>query len=440
MKYVGVSSEEKITNLREALRLKKADAFVVVALDEVAWLFNIRGNDVEFNPVVLSYALVTLDSATLYLDEHKITEEVREHVSHAAIKPYAQIYDDLKTLAQEDNVKVWIDPAKSTLAIKACLKECTLIEENSPLSIPKAIKSKVELDGLRNSSIRDSVALVNYFSWLEKEVVANAGKWTEVTAADKLHQFRGEQELYVSESFETISSVGPNGAVIHYAPKKDSCASLSPDALYLCDSGGQYKDGTTDVTRTMHFGEASPHERRCYTRVLQGHIDLARAVFPDGTSGHKLDIIARMPLWADGLDYCHGTGHGYGSYLNVHEGPTLISYRESTRGVYFSNPLKPNMTVTIEPGYYEDGKFGIRIENCVIVVKADTAHQFGGKEYYGFEPLTLVPMDLKLIVAEMLSREQKEWLNAYHARVRDTISPFVEGTALAWLMRNTEPI
>jgi len=271
----------------------------------------------------------------------------------------------------------------------------------------------------------------------------------------------------VSKSFDTISSTGANGAIIHYKPAPDTCAIINKDHFYLCDSGGQYRcdiihsllccslmparplthvlsldasNGTTDVTRTFHFGQPSEHERRCYTRVLQCHIALARTVFPHGTTGHKLDVISRTPLWEDGLDFRHGTGHGFGSFLNVHEGPTLISFRESTRGCYFSTPLRANMTVTIEPGYYEDGHFGIRIENCYRIVDAKTPHNFGGTKFYAFEPFTLVPIQMRAVDASLLTHEQRAWINAYHATVAERLSPHLTGAALEWVLRETRPI
>ncbi|KAJ7535907.1 hypothetical protein O6H91_12G050400 [Diphasiastrum complanatum] len=313
----------------------------------------------------------------------------------------------------------------------------------------------VELEGLRNAHIRDGVAVVSYLAWLDgqmQELYGAAGyflengshkrkrteeeKLTEVSVSDKLEEFRSKQQHFMGLSFETISSVGSNAAIIHYAPKPESCAELHADSMYLCDSGGQYLDGTTDVTRTVHFGKPSAHEKECFTQVLQGHIGLDTAVFPNGTTGHALDILARVPLWKYGLDYRHGTGHGVGSFLNVHEGPHLISFRPQARNV----AIQASMTVTDEPGYYEDGNFGIRLENVLIVKEARTAFNFGDKGYLAFEHITWVPFQAKLIDLPLLSPIEMNWVDQYHAECRDKLSPYLSGSELEWLVKATEPL
>ncbi|KAG0333430.1 hypothetical protein BG000_009159, partial [Podila horticola] len=300
-----------------------------------------------------------------------------------------------------------------------------------------AIKNDTELEGMRQCHLRDSAALINYFAWLEEQL-ANGVELDEADGAERLEQFRAEQAGFVGLSFDTISSTGPNGAIIHYKPEKPNAARINPDLVYLCDSGGQYIDGTTDVTRTLHFKTPSAHEKRCFTRVLQGHISIDSAVFPDGTSGYLLDVLARRALWSDGLDFRHGTGHGVGAFLNVHEGP----HGCGTRIAYNDIPLVPGMTLTNEPGYYEDGKFGIRIENVMLVRKADTLHNFGGRGYYGFEHVTLVPMQIKLIERSLLTHLEIEWINAYHAECLEKVSPFLakDSPGLKWLQREAVSI
>lgn len=423
LKYAGKSSAEKITQIQELVKKEGAEALVVAALDEVAWLLNVRGSDIAFTPLVFSFVLLTLDGVTWFIDSSKLTDEVREHTKHVTIAPYEEVTNALAALNRGGKrTKVWLDPSKCSMALFEQVPEEQQHTSNSPIARPQATKNAVELEGLRASSVRDSGALVEYFHWLEKEVTAGT-ELDECSVAAKLHDIRSGKHLFFSESFDTISSAGANGAIIHYKPKKGSCAKVTADSLYLCDSGAQFFDGTTDITRTMHFGIPTAHEKRCFTRVLQGHIAVARAVFPHGTSAEKLDILARLPLWQDGLDFRHGTGHGVGCFLGVHEGPTLISYKTRETGHYFINPMEVGMTVTIEPGYYEDGSFGIRIENDMIVVEKETPHQFGDVKYLGFESLTLVPIQTKLVDASLLSDSELSWLNDYNARCYSVVGP-----------------
>jgi Xaa-Pro aminopeptidase len=261
-------------------------------------------------------------------------------------------------------------------------------------------------------------------------------KLTEVTASDKLEEFRASKEHFRGLSFPTISSVGPNAAIIHYSPEAETCAELDADKIYLFDSGAQYLDGTTDITRTVHFGKPSAHEKACYTAVLKGHIALGEARFPNGTNGHALDILARVPLWKYGLDYRHGTGHGIGSYLNVHEGPHLISFRPQARNV----PLHASMTVTDEPGYYEDGNFGIRLENVLVIKEADTKFNFGDKGYLSFEHITWAPYQMKLIDLSLLTPEEINWVNSYHSKCKDILAPYMNESEIAWLKKATDPV
>ncbi|KAI7882418.1 Creatinase/aminopeptidase [Lichtheimia hyalospora FSU 10163] len=438
--FAGKSHADKLEDLRKYIIEKGAYGVVVSALDEVAWLFNLRGSDVECNPVFYSYAIISKADAVLYVDPAKVPDTVKEHLgSHVTLKPYDAIFDDLRKLSETLGAsgEKLIANSKTSLAVEVAAGKDNIQEERSFINDAKAIKNDAELKGMRDCHLRDAAALVHYFAWLENQLKAGT-QLDEVDGADKLESFRAQQADYVGLSFDTISSTGENGAIIHYKPEKDACKVIDIKQIYLCDSGGQYKDGTTDVTRTYHFGEPTAYEKRCFTRVLQGHIAVDSAVFPQGTTGFLLDPFARHALWKDGLDFRHGTGHGVGSFLNVHEGPQGIGVRIA----YNDTPLAVGMTVTDEPGYYEDGKFGIRIENVLIVRKADTPNNFGDRGYLGFEHVTLVPIGLNLIDKELLSPDEKKWVNEYHAECLAKIGPLVasDPDAVAWLKRETTPI
>jgi Xaa-Pro aminopeptidase len=306
----------------------------------------------------------------------------------------------------------------------------------------KAVKNETELNGMRACHIRDGAAMCNFFDWVERVLegeLLHMVPLNEVTVADRLELFRKEQKDFMGLSFPTISGSGPNGAVIHYHPMRDTCREVNTKELYLVDSGAQYRDGTTDITRTVHFGKPSDLERETFTRVLQGHNQLARAVFPPTTVGPTLDVLARAPLWKLGLDYRHGTGHGVGHFLNVHEGPHGI-HMPSRQGSGLTTPLQPGMVVTNEPGYYHDGQFGIRIESVLVVNKAKTSHKMDGKDYLCFETITMCPIQRKLINTSLLTAEEVDWLNTYHNTVWERVSPLLEGSAKAWLKRNCLPI
>ncbi|XP_060675011.1 aminopeptidase P1 isoform X1 [Ziziphus jujuba] len=457
MEFSGRSVADKLKDLREKLIQEKARGIIITALDEVAWLYNIRGSDVSYCPVVHAYAIVTSSSAFFYVDKRKVSSEVNLYFEENGIevREYSAVSSDVTLLAsnklnskkaettgngtteaEENNYDlIWADPGSCCYALYIKLNSDKVLLQQSPLALAKALKNPVELEGLKKAHIRDGAAVVQYLVWLDKqmqEIYGASGyflegeevtkkkqlqtlKLTEVTASDKLESFRAAKEHFRGLSFPTISSVGPNAAIIHYAPQAEACAELNPDSIYLFDSGAQYLDGTTDITRTVHFGKPSEHEKACYTAVLKGHIALGNARFPNGTNGNALDILARVPLWKNGLDYRHGTGHGIGSYLNVHEGPHLISFRPHARNV----PLQSSMTVTDEPGYYEDGSFGIRLENVLIIKEADTKFNFGDKGYLSFEHITWAPYQTKLIDLSLLTPEELGWLNAYHTKCRD---------------------
>ncbi|CAL4987706.1 unnamed protein product [Urochloa decumbens] len=475
VEFAGRSVSEKIKELREKLVHEKASAIIITALDEVAWLYNIRGSDVDYSPVVHSYAIVTLHNAFFYVDKRKVTVEVQKYMAGNGIdiREYETVQSDANLLATgklkssvdgendiNDNevgsLKIWIDSGSCCLALYSKLSPDQVLTLQSPIALPKAVKNPTELDGLRKAHIRDGAAVVQYLAWLDNQMQENYGasgyfneirgahkkenikgtKLTEVSVSDKLEGFRSTKEHFRGLSFPTISSVGPNAAVIHYKPEANTCSEMDADKIYLCDSGAQYLDGTTDITRTVHFGKPSEHEKSCYTAVLKGHIALDIAVFPNGTTGHSLDILSRAPLWREGLDYRHGTGHGIGSYLNVHEGPHLISFRPSARNV----PLQASMTVTDEPGYYEDGSFGIRLENVLICKEANAKFNFGEKGYLSFEHITWAPYQAKLIDTKLLTPVEIEWVNTYHSDCRNILEPYLNEQEKEWLRKATEPV
>ncbi|OCH85295.1 Creatinase/aminopeptidase [Obba rivulosa] len=441
VKFSGEAHGDKIKRVRDELRAKDVRGMVVNMLDEIAWLFNLRGSDIDFNPVFFAYAVVTLDKAVLFVNESQVDQTVRAHLGkEVEIEPYDGFFGYLKRLGAElelskDSQLLIGD--KASLAIAETLGAENVLVTRSPVADLKAVKNPVEVEGFRQSHIRDGAALVRYFAWLEEQLNADA-RLSESEAADQLEKFRSEMDLFKGLSFPTISATGPNAAIVHYGPDPNDCATVRKDQVYLCDSGGQYLDGTTDVTRTLHFGTPTPEEKRAFTRVLQGHIAIDTGIFPNGTSGYIIDSWARRPLWEDGLDYRHGTGHGVGHFLNVHEGPHGIGVRIA----YNSTALKAGMTVSNEPGYYADGRFGIRIENVVIVREAKTPNNFGDKGYLGFEHVTMCPIGKNLVDSELLGAREREWLDAYHAEVLENLSPLLknDARALEWLKRECSPL
>ncbi|KAF7313869.1 RNA helicase [Mycena chlorophos] len=440
VKFSGESHLSKLARLREEMskRDPKAHAMAITMLDEVAWLFNLRGADIAYNPVFFAYAIVTLDKATLFVNPGQLDEETRKVLGgEVEIKDYDAFFGALKDLGGAvDGSKVLLGD-KSSLAVAEAVGEGKYTLALSPIAEMKAIKNTTELEGFRQSHIRDGAALARYFAWLEEQL-NNGVVLNESQAADQLEKYRSELDLFVGLSFPTISSTGPNGAIIHYSPDANDCAVVKQDQIYLCDSGAQFLDGTTDVTRTWHFGTPTDEEKRAFTRVLQGHIAIDSAIFPTGTTGYLLDPFARKFLWQDGLDYRHGTGHGVGHYLNVHEGPHGMGVRIA----YNSTSLKPGMTVSNEPGYYADGKWGIRIENIVLVRKVDTPNNFGDKGFLGFEHVTMCPIQTKLIDRSVFSTDEVRWMNEYHAEILGKVGPLLKNDerALNWLTRECAPI
>lgn len=394
-----------------------------------------------------SYAAITPTSATLYVDSVKLTPDVRSHLGEKVqIKHYEAIFEDTKAMAKtlenestdpDKPKRKFMISTKASWALSLNLGGEDKAEEiRSPVGDAKAKKNATELEGMRQCHIRDGAALSEYFAWLEEELLVKKSKLDEVQGVDKNHEFRTKREHFVGLSFDTISSTGPNAAVIHYKPEPGNCSIIDPTKIYLCDSGAQYLDGTTDTTRTMHFGTPTDMERKAYTLVLKGVIALDTAVFPKGTSGFAIDAFARQFLWKEGLDYRHGTGHGVGSYLNVHEGPIGIGTR-----IQFSEvPLSAGNVLSDEPGYYDDGNFGIRIENMFMVKEVETKHRFGDKPYFGFEHVTMVPMCRKLIDVGLLTEGEKEWVNGYHREVMEKTGGLVDERAKKWLERETKAI
>lgn len=434
----GEPSEAKRAAVAEWLTEKKLDAAVITALDSIAWLLNIRGTDVERTPVALSFVIAHADgTAELFIAEEKITPEVQAHLGNAVtIRPREAFVPGLEGLKGK---KVAVDPERAVQAVFGALASAgaEIVELRDPTVLPKAIKNPVEQAGHRAAQARDGAAVSRFLHWLSLE--APKGEVTEIIAAEKLHQFRRDCGDLRDLSFDTISGAGPNGAVVHYRVSEETNRSLEPSSVYLVDSGGQYPDGTTDITRTVWVGpgEPSAEVKDRFTRVLKGHIALARVVFPKGTAGSQLDVLARYHLWQAGVDYAHGTGHGVGSYLSVHEGPQRIAKSAGGQGGT-DQELLAGMFLSNEPGYYKAGEFGIRIENLVLVEPREIPGAEG--EYLGFETLTHVPIERALVDCSLLTRDEVEWWNSYHATVLEIVGPQFEGAAREWLEAQCAPL
>ena len=434
LEIAGQSHEDKRKLIAETLHKDGHDAFLVTASDSLCWLFNIRGADVENTPLVLASALLFADGeAVLFMDSAKVTDDVRDHlgkdVGITGVDGLGAVIDDLDDAistvgVDKATVSQWAVDRLETAGLKA-------IQIGDPCSLPKACKNDTEVEGVRAAHVRDGAALANFLAWLDQEVVK--GNLTEVSVAERLEQFRRSSNLFQGPSFPTISGAGANSAIVHYRATSETDSAITGDMLYLVDSGGQYLDGTTDVTRTIAIGIPTAEQKRRFTQVLKGHIALATARFPEGTTGGQLDGFARAALWADGVDYDHGTGHGVGAYLGVHEGPQRI-------GKAGAGPaLKPGMVVSNEPGYYKTGGYGIRIENLVVVQEAD-APVDAEKPLLEFETITLAPIDLRLVDNTLLTGSEKAWLNAYHARVRETLKALVAEETTTWLAEATQAL
>ena len=429
--YSGQSSAEKRAAVADWLVERKLDAAIVSALDSVAWTFNIRGDDVSHTPVALSFATLGADgTADLYVEPEKVDDAVRQHLGNAVrIHPRSAFAPALEAMTGK---RIAVDPDRAVAAIFDRLKAggAQIVELRDPTILPKAVKNRIEQAGHRAAQKRDGAALTRFLHWLELE--APKGTQTELSAAAKLKDFRAATGKLRDLSFDTISGAGPNGALCHYKVDETTNRRIDPSSIYLVDSGGQYLDGTTDVTRTVWIGpgESSAEMKDRFTRVLKGHIALATATFPEGTRGAQLDTLARMHLWAAGVDYAHGTGHGVGAFLAVHEGPQRIGkFAGGQAGT--DEPLLPGMFLSNEPGYYKAGEFGIRIENLVLV----EAREIPGAEgrYFGFETLTFAPIDRALVDTAIMTRDELRWWDTYHAQVLAIIGPQLDGDAKAWL-------
>jgi Xaa-Pro aminopeptidase len=432
-KYSGETTASKLIRLREKMAEADADAFVVTMLDSIAWLFNVRGSDVIYNPVVVSYALITMKEALFFVDPEKLSKTVQQALGDVVdIRSYEDFGSELQNLAQK-KFRIWLDEDSVSQWIVDTLANGTnLLFKPSPIKIFKAVKNKTEIAGFKNAHIRDGAAMVKFLCWLEKNI--GTTEITEVSAAAKAAEFRAQNDLFKGMSFETISSYGVHGAVVHYAPSSETDIPLKPEGIYLIDSGGQYLDGTTDITRTITLGSPTDEQKERFTQVLKGVIDLLTTSFPQGTVGKQLDTIARMPLWEKGLNYGHGTGHGIGTFLNVHEGPQAISYYRCI-GI----ALEPGMITTIEPGFYKENEYGLRVENVALVVK-DENKSSEGAAFFTFENLTLCPIDLRLVNKELMTEKEIGWLNDYHEKVYKTLAPFLDESEAAWLKENTRKI
>ncbi len=435
MEFAGESAKSKIERIRKEVVKGGAEAVLVSMLDEVAWTLNLRGSDIDYNPVFVSYLLITQDSATLYIDPRKVDDTVRQYLKGEGveIQDYANIETDLNWM----NTPVMVSPEKTNYAAYSAIKRT--VRKDCPVSTMKIMKNEAEIKGYHSAMLKDGIAMVKWMKWLLPAV--EAGGQTELSLEKKLYECRAAQPLFRGVSFASIMGYAAHGAIVHYEPTEETDIPVEAKGLLLIDSGGQYQDGTTDITRTIPLGPLTWEERRDYTLVLRGFINLGRAVFPRGTYGTQLDCLARTPMWKYGINYLHGTGHGVGSFMNVHEGPHQF------RMNYMPTPLLPGMTITDEPGIYIAGSHGVRHENTMLVIPADFSDK--GQEgnegltfgpYYTFEHLTLCPVFTSPILIEMMEKEEIEWFNAYQQMVYDKLAPHLDEAEAEWLKEITAPI
>lgn len=427
-KYTGESASSKIKRICDTIEKNNADSLLVASLDTIAWIFNIRGNDVKCNPVAVSYAFVSKAETVLFINPKKVTSEVAQYLKAEGVvlADYTKIFDYVSKIKGS----VCLDGNKVTFKLYNTIpSDCRIIDMPSPADLMKSIKNDTEIQGFRNAMEKDGAALVHFFMWLEKAVPK--GEVTELDIPKKLVEYRSQQENFVGESFDTISGYGPNGAIVHYHVTKESSLPVKPEGFLLVDSGAQYFDGTTDITRTVAVGPITEQMKKDYTMVLKGHIGIATAIYPQGTRGSQIDILARKTLWDNGLNYLHGTGHGIGHFLNVHEGPQNIRMNENPTTLHIG------MVTSNEPGLYRAEKYGIRIENLVRT-KEEVTTEFG--DFYSFETLTLCPIDTKPIIKDMLTEKEITWLNTYHQYVYDRLSPLLSDDEKRWLKEQTNAI
>lgn len=430
LEYAGESTRDKLARIRKALRTAHADGMIVTALDDIAWTLNLRGTDVHCNPVFVSYLIISSNRCTLYINKEKVTDDVRAYLKGETVDvaDYDKVTEGLRRYAEYN---ILMDPSQTNAILaNAEMPHVKRVFAPSPIPAMKAVKNETEIRGYRNAMLRDGVAMVRFLRWLLPAV--REGGQTEVSADKKLTALRAEQDLFRDISFDTIAGYGAHGAIVHYEATPETDIPLEPRGLLLLDSGAQYQDGTTDITRTIALGPLTDEERRVYTLVLKGHIQLELAKFPDGASGTQIDALAREPLWREGLNFLHGTGHGVGSYLCVHEGPHQV------RMEYMPAPLHAGMTVTDEPGIYVAGKFGVRIENTLIIQPYKKT-DFGS--FLQMDSLTLCPIDTTPIIIEMLTDEERQWLNSYHERVATSLLPLLDDEAdREWLTQACKAI
>lgn len=428
IEYAGESCHDKLGRIRSSLLRRGASGMLMTQLDDIAWTLNLRGTDVHCTPVFVAWLIVAEEVAVLYIKDEKLSPEVIDYLNAegVAIDDYDNIIDALNSY---DGYTLLIDPATTNYTLSQLRGNFNLVSAPSPVPEMKAIKNEVECNGFRNAMQRDGVAMVKFLKWLEEAVPK--GSETELSVSAKLRQLRAEQPLFKDESFDTIAGYEEHGAIVHYEPTPDTDVPLRSEGFLLLDSGAQYLDGTTDITRTIQLGKVTDLHRRVYTLVLKGHLSLQNLCFPRGAAGTQLDAVARVAMWREGMNFMHGTGHGVGSYLSVHEGPHQI------RQEYRPTPMLEGMTVTDEPGLYLAGKFGVRIENTLLTVPYMTT-EFG--KFLRFEPLTLCPIDTRPIVVDMLSTEELGVLNAYHKMVYERLSPMLDEEHKAWLADKTRSL
>lgn len=427
LEYSGESCASKLERIRAALRQKHAGGMLVAALDDIAWVLNLRGSDVHCNPVFVAYLLIESKKATLFIDQAKLSKEVVNYLKGEGVS--VDDYDVVKKrLRYYGEYNILADPNEINHTLYNAI-ECVKVDAPSPIPAMKALKNDTEIEGFRNAMVRDGVAMVKFLYWLK--TAPDTSLLSELSVSERLERERSRQDKFRGISFDTIAAYGAHGAIVHYEPTKESNVKLQKEGLLLLDSGAQYLDGTTDITRTIALGPLTEEQKRVYTLVLKGHIRLQMLKFPHGASGTQLDAVARMAMWGQGMNFMHGTGHGVGSYLCVHEGPHQI------RMEYRPAPLLPGMVVTDEPGLYLSGRFGVRIEN-ILLVKSYMSTEFG--EFLQFETLTLCPIDKEPIIVEMLSEEEKKWLDDYHLTVRDKLSRHLTFDERSWLEEVTKPL
>jgi len=428
MEYAGETATSKLHRIRKALREKHADGMLMSALDDIAWTLNLRGTDVHCNPVFVSYLIIEGNKVTLFVDSRKLTDSVKDYLR--SIDVDTDEYENVgKGLSRYGEYNILMDPDETNYTLYKTGRSCETVLAASPVGVMKTVKNATEIEGYRHAMLRDGVAMVKFLRWLKPAVMA--GGQTEMTIDEKLTSLRAEQPLFRGISFDTIAGYAEHGAIVHYEATPETDIPLKPKGLVLIDSGAQYRDGTTDITRTVALGPVTEEERHVYTLVLKGHLRLQMCKFPDGASGTQLDALAREAMWRDGMNFLHGTGHGVGSYLNVHEGPHQI------RMEWKPTPLMAGMTVTDEPGLYLAGRFGVRTENTLLI-KEYKETEFG--RFLQFEPLTLCPIDTTPIDFAMMSDEEVGWLNDYHQLVYERLSPLLDDGDKAWLKDATKPL